>query len=435
MQMLIEVISVGNTCSLSMIKTHHGFGFVSQNPSQSLTTQTRKIYFLGENRMSVARCMASTIPTKHVNESQNHLTGDSFIRPHLRKLSPYQPILPVEVLSTRLGRKPEDIIKLDANENPYGPPPEVFEALGALRFPYVYPDPESRRLRAALAEDSGLESEYILAGCGADELIDLVMRCVLDPGDKIVDCPPTFTMYEFDAAVNGALVIKVPRQSDFSLNVSRITEVVEQEKPKCIFLTSPNNPDGSIISDEDLLKILHLPILVILDEAYIEFSGKDSKMTWVKQHENLIVLRTFSKRAGLAGLRVGYGAFPLSIIEYLWRAKQPYNVSVAAEVSACAALQNPIYLEKVKNALVQERERLYNLLEGIPFLTPYPSYSNFILCEVTSGKDAKKLKEDLAQMGVMIRHYNNKELKGYVRVSVGKPEHTDALMNCLKLLS
>ncbi|TKY46157.1 Histidinol-phosphate aminotransferase [Spatholobus suberectus] len=389
--------------------------------------------FEGNQRKFVA--MASTIPVEQVNNGPLHVTGDSFIREHLRKLAPYQPILPFEVLSAHLGRKPEDIVKLDANENPYGPPPEVMEALGSIQFPYVYPDPESRTLRAALAQDSGLEAEYILAGCGADELIDLIMRCVLDPGDKIVDCPPTFTMYEFDAAVNGALVIKVPRRPDFSLNVEHIAEVVKQEKPKCIFLTSPNNPDGSIIDDEVLLKILELPMLVILDEAYIEFSSIESRMSWVKKHENLIVLRTFSKRAGLAGLRVGYGAFPLSIIEYLWRAKQPYNVSVAAEISACAALQNPTYLESVKNALLKERGRLYDLLKEVPFLRPFPSHSNFILCEVTSGKDAKKLKEDLAQMGVMIRHYDKKELKGYVRVTVGKPEQTDALMKCLKRLS
>ncbi|KZV21810.1 histidinol-phosphate aminotransferase, chloroplastic-like [Dorcoceras hygrometricum] len=389
-------------------------------------------------RQSTIRCMSSSVLPESVKVDSKQdcgsLTGDSFIRPHLRKLKAYQPILPFEVLSIRLGRKPEDIIKLDANENPYGPPPEVFEALGSMRFPYIYPDPESRRLRAALAEDSGIEAEYILAGCGADELIDLIMRCVLDPGEKIVDCPPTFTMYEFDASVNDAIVIKVPRKSDFSLDVKRIAEVVEQEKPKCIFLTSPNNPDGSIIDDETLQKILNLPILVVLDEAYIEFSGLESRMGWVKKHENLIVLRTFSKRAALAGLRVGYGAFPLSIIEYLWRAKQPYNVSAAAEVAACAALQNPAYLEKVKVALVQERDRLFKLLKEIPFLNPYPSHSNFILCEVKSNIDAKKLKEDLAKMGVMIRHYSNKELAAYVRVSVGRPEHTDVLMECLKRL-
>ncbi|KAJ7969706.1 histidinol-phosphate aminotransferase, chloroplastic-like [Quillaja saponaria] len=410
------------------------FALVKSNTSQQQSVLTLRPSCSFEGNRGKVVVKASTIPVEQVNNSQQQLTGDSFIRAHLRKLSPYQPILPFEVLSSRLGRKPEDIIKLDANENPYGPPPEVLEALGALKFPYVYPDPESRQLRAALAKDSGLESDYILAGCGADELIDLIMRCVLDPGDKIVDCPPTFTMYEFDAAVNGALVIKVPRKADFSLNVELITEVIEQEKPKCIFLTSPNNPDGSIIVDEVLLKILVLPILVVLDEAYIEFSGIQSRMSWVKKYENLIVLRTFSKRAGLAGLRVGYGAFPLSIIEYIWRAKQPYNVSVAAEVSACAALQNPTYLENVKETLVQERDRLYKLLKEVLFLSPYPSYSNFILCEVKSGMDAKKLKEDLAKMGVMIRHYNNKELKGYVRVSVGKPEHTDALMKCLRSL-
>ncbi|KAM0875309.1 hypothetical protein ACQ4PT_036855 [Festuca glaucescens] len=385
------------------------------------------------------RPMASAVPVEEpaaaaAAEAKPRPSGDSFIRHHLRSLSAYQPILPFEVLSARLGRKPEDIIKLDANENPYGPPPEVATALGNLKFPYVYPDPESRHLRAALAEDSGLELEHILVGCGADELIDLIMRCVLEPGDKIVDCPPTFTMYEFDASVNAALVIKVPRLPDFSLDIANIVKVVEQEKPKCIFLTSPNNPDGSVINDEGLLKMLDLPVLVVLDEAYVEFSSLQSRMTWVKKHDNLIVLRTFSKRAGLAGLRVGYGAFPLSIIEYLWRAKQPYNVSVAAEVSACAALQNPAYLESVKNLLLQERERLFNLLKRIPYLKPFPSHANFILCEVTSGKDAKKIKEDLAKMGVMIRHYDKKELKGYIRISVGKPEHTDALMEGFKAL-
>ncbi|KAI4352854.1 hypothetical protein L6164_007066 [Bauhinia variegata] len=417
------VVGFCNCPTFCLTKSNSNLQIVGYTPRPSFS-------FEGNQRKIVA--MASTIPVEQVNKGPQQLTCDFFIREHLRKLAPYQPILPFEVLSSRLGRKPEDIVKLDANENPYGPPPEVLEALGSIRFPYVYPDPESRRLRAALAQDSGLESDYILAGCGADELIDLIMRCVLDPGDKIVDCPPTFTMYEFDAAVNGAHVIKVPRKADFSLNVEHITEVVKQEKPKCIFLTSPNNPDGSIIDDEVLLKILDLPILVVLDEAYVEFSGIESRMTWVKKYENLIVLRTFSKRAGLAGLRVGYGAFPLSIIEYLWRAKQPYNVSVAAEISACAALQNPTYLENVKEALVKERERLYNLLNELPFLRPFPSHSNFILCEVASGMDAKKLKEDLAQMGVMIRHYNNKELSGYVRVSVGKPEQTDALMKCLR---
>ncbi|MCO5610552.1 hypothetical protein L7F22_064791 [Adiantum nelumboides] len=226
-------------------------------------------------------------------------SSEAFIRPHLRNLAPYTPILPFEILSAKLGRVPKDIVKLDANENPYGPPPEVLQALGQLEFPYIYPDPESRRLRTALSKDSGLEAEHILVGCGADELIDLIMRCTLEPGESIIDCPPTFTMYVFDADVNGAKVITVPRRSDFSIDVDGIRKAVKQHHPKVVFLTSPNNPDGSVIAEADLLEILQLPVLVVLDEAYVEFSGEPSRLTWVKKHENLIVLRTFSKRAGL----------------------------------------------------------------------------------------------------------------------------------------
>lgn len=122
----------------------------------------------------------------------------------------------------RYGRSPENIIKLDANENPYGPPPEVRQALASMPFPHVYPDPESRQLRAALAKLSGVPAEHLLVGCGADELIDLLMRCVLDPGDKIVDCPPTFTMYAFDADVNDARVVTVPRLDGFKVDVPAV---------------------------------------------------------------------------------------------------------------------------------------------------------------------------------------------------------------------
>ncbi|KAH7366436.1 hypothetical protein KP509_18G077900 [Ceratopteris richardii] len=258
------------------------------------------------------------------------------------------------------------------------------------------------------------------------------MRCTLEPGDSIIDCPPTFTMYVFDADVNGANVITVPRFPDFRVDVEGIKNAVNQYNPKIVFLTSPNNPDGSLISEADLLEILKLPILVVLDEAYVEFSGEPSRIKWVKEYENLIVLRTFSKRAGLAGLRVGYGGFPLGIIQYLWRAKQPYNVSVAAEVAACAALKNSDYLEKVKRDLIAERERLFGLLKDVPVLSPYPSHANFILCAVKEGTVAAKLKADLSHEGVMVRHYDKKELRGYIRVSVGKPEHTDALMHALE---
>ncbi|KAE8706553.1 Histidinol-phosphate aminotransferase [Hibiscus syriacus] len=221
-------------------------------------------------------------------------------------------------------------MKLDANENPYGPPLEVLEALGSLKFPSIYPEPESRQLRAALAEDSGIESDYTLVGWGCDELIDLIMRCVLDPGDKILDClqPSQF-----------------PRKPDISLNVEAMAEAVEWEKPdgrhkgsgaseiiygdfrslRTLLLTC--NVETVTICCSDLFFHVHIVLIAPL-LSYIEFSGTESRTQWVKKHDNLIVLRTFSKRAGLAGICVGYGSFPLSINEYLWRAKQPYNASL-----------------------------------------------------------------------------------------------------------
>jgi histidinol-phosphate aminotransferase len=366
----------------------------------------------------------------------SEMKAEDFLRPHLLKLKAYTPIEPFEILAAKLGRDPKDIVKLDANENPYGPPPEVPAALGSMPFPNIYPDPESRRLREGLAKWHGVPAEHLLVGCGADELIDLLMRCVLDDGDKIVDCPPTFTMYVFDAAVNNAGVVTVPRLDGFKIDVEGIKRAVAEHSPKIVFLTSPNNPDGSMLSTEELLEILKLPVLVVLDEAYIEFSDEPSKMGWVAEYPNLVVLRTFSKCAALAGLRVGYGAFPLGLIEYLWRAKQPYNVSVAAEVAALAALSNLPYIERVRDALVAERGRLFEGLQAVPFLQPFPSHSNFVLCKVTDGRDARGLKDALAQEhGIMVRHYSTKELNNFIRISVGLPEHTDKLLAALATMA
>lgn len=379
-------------------------------------------------RVSLTR--RDIIISHSMSQSGEHVTSP-FIREHLKQLSAYTPIEPFEIISAKLGRLPEDIVKLDANENPYGPPPEVLAALGSMKFPNIYPDPESRTLRKGLSDWVNVPAENILVGCGADELIDLLMRCVLEPGDTIVDCPPTFTMYKFDAAVNAAGVVTVPRLDGFRIDVEGIRRAVEEHDPKIVFLTSPNNPDGGMITEDELLEILKLPVLVVLDEAYIEFSEEQSRMSWVQSRNNLVVLRTFSKCAALAGLRVGYGAFPLDMIEYLWRAKQPYNVSVAAEVAAVAALSNLTYMNSVRDALVQERERLFKELGSISYLEPYPSSSNFILCKVL-GRSALDLKKTLAEKhGVMIRHYSTKELDDYVRISVGTPKQTDILVQAL----
>lgn len=361
------------------------------------------------------------------------------IRPHLETLPAYVPIEPFEILSARIGRDPSHIVKLDANENPYGPLPAVREALGRLDFPHIYPDPESRALRRSLARFTGVSEEYLLAGSGADELIDLLMRIFLDPGDWILSCPPTFGMYSFDAELNAARCIEVPRKSDFSVDMGSIQRVVQEYRPKLFFITSPNNPDGSMITPGILDEILSLPTVVVLDEAYIEFAGDDlgaglSRIGEVPKRENLVVLRTFSKWAGLAGLRVGYGAFPGWLMPVLWKSKQPYNVNVAGSIAAQVSLDHVEELAKVVGLLTSERTRLYAALQQISYLQPYPSHSNFILCRVT-GREAGELKSRLAQeYGIFIRYFNKPGLRDHIRISVGRPKDTDALVRSLNVL-
>jgi histidinol-phosphate aminotransferase len=357
---------------------------------------------------------------------------------HILALPPYTPIEPFEVLSQRLGRAPEEIVKLDANENPYGPSPKVLKALAEIPFAHIYPDPESRALRAALASFTHVPMENLLAGSGADELIDLIMRVLLEPQDRVLICPPTFGMYAFDTRLNAGQLVEVSRRPDFSLDLVAMRKAVADSNPKLLFLANPNNPDGSMIPDEVLDELLHLPLVVVLDEAYIEFSGRGnlgqeaSRLQQVAQRENLIVLRTFSKWAGLAGLRVGYGAFPSWLMPVLWKAKQPYNVNVAASTAAITSLQEADYLAEIVAKIRLERQNLYQELCQIPYLQPYPSHSNFILSKVV-GRDALELKTDLAkQHGILLRYFASPGLQDHIRISAGRPGQTKILLEALK---
>ncbi|MBT3336556.1 MAG: histidinol-phosphate transaminase [Anaerolineae bacterium] len=353
------------------------------------------------------------------------------LRPHLLSLTPYTPILPFEALSEQLGIPADEIIKLDANENPYGTLPAVADALKNLPYVHIYPDPESRFLRRALADYHQIPVENILAGAGADELIDLLLRFFINPGDTILNCPPTFGMYAFDTAINGGQVINVPRLDDFSVDADALLEAVAVHQPKLLFLATPNNPDGGLLRSEIIDALLEQNLLLVLDEAYMEFAPPGaSRMKEVAKRENLIVLRTFSKWAGLAGLRVGYGVFPAWLMPYLWTAKQPYNVSVAASEAALAALKNADQLEKIGQKIIAERKRLYAALQKIDYLEPYPSQSNFILCKVI-GRDAAKLKENLAKQGILIRYFNKPGLDDHIRISVGMPEQVDVVVRAL----
>lgn len=359
------------------------------------------------------------------------------LRPHIAAMEAYVPILPFEVLSRELGRSPDEIIKLDANENAYGTPDSVRRAIAEYPYVHIYPDPEQHRLREALEVYTGAPAANILPGQGADELIDLLCRVFLEPGDAVIDCPPTFGMYSFDAQLANAQILRVPRGADFRVDVAAIEGCVNgaADRLKLLFLTSPNNPDGSLLARADLERLLELPLVVVLDEAYVEFAGLDvSVARWVAQRENLIVLRTFSKWAGLAGLRLGYGVFPTWLMPTLWKFKQPYNVNVAATAGGLAALAHRSEIQPTIDALIRERDRLVVELGNVGYLQPYPSRSNFVLCQV-QGHDAKDLKAQLAQRGILVRYFAKPGLESCIRVSSGKPEHTDALLEALRSLA
>jgi histidinol-phosphate aminotransferase len=358
------------------------------------------------------------------------MDSSDWIRPDIVEMEPYVPIVPFEVLSARLRRNAAELVKLDANENPYGPSPRVLEALANGRFYHIYPDPEANALRDALSDFVGVAKARLIAGTGADELIDLVLRVVLQPGEVVVDCPPTFGMYPFSTAVNAGRYLAVPRREDFNLDVAAVEEAVHAHRAKVLFLCAPNNPDGSLIDDSTLRRLLRLPTLIVLDEAYVEFAaagGYTSRIRWTADYDNLAVLRTFSKLAGLAGLRVGYGAFPDWLLPHMWKIKQPYNVNVAASTAALAALEDGDWLHEKVDLIVQERARLARGLANIPYLRPYPSQSNFILCRVID-RDAKALKLALEQAGILVRYFNKPGLDNCIRISVGRPEDTDRLL-------
>jgi len=354
----------------------------------------------------------------------------------------YTPILPLEVLSRRLDREPEELLKLDGNENPYGPSPRVYQALADYRLYHIYPDPTHTVLREAIGNYMGVQRERILCGAGSDELLDLIMRLFLQPGDGIINCPPTFGMYAFDAGLHGAKLITVQRQGDFSVDVTGIIRVLHDSSrtghlfapgargAKLLFLNSPNNPDGGLIAEDALRRLLDLKLVIVLDEAYAEFSGT-TYIELTREYSNLIVLRTFSKWAGLAGLRVGYGVFPAPLMPHLWKTKQPYNVSVAAQVAVLASLADPSWLWDNVQRIVAERQRLFTELQTIEYLQPYPSQANFILCRVL-GRDARELKLALERQGILIRYFHKPGLEDCVRISVGRSDQTDVLLAALR---
>ena len=356
---------------------------------------------------------------------------EKLIRSHLSAFVGYSASTSPETLDGKVEVPVENIIKLDANENPYGCSPRVQRALASYTDFHIYPDAGQTELRKSLQEYTGVGIEHIVAGAGSDQLIDLVFRLFIGPGDEVINCVPTFAMFRFFTDLYGGTAVDVPRDENFAVDVQAVKAAIT-EKTKLILLANPNNPTGTLMPREDILTILDTALPVVVDEAYFEFTG-ETMAPLIDKYKNMIVLRTFSKWAGLAGLRIGYGIFPPEIADCLLKIKSPYNVNMAALVAVKESLNDLDYLMRNVKAIIAERERLYEELGKLDFLKPFPSQANFILCSVLNGQ-AKELQQKLQNRGILTRYFDQPLLNNSIRFSVGKPEHTDAMIKTLREL-
>ncbi|MBU2515443.1 histidinol-phosphate transaminase [bacterium] len=346
-------------------------------------------------------------------------------------MTPYSPIEPPDQIAKRLGLNEDSIIKLDANENPFGTSPAVIKALSAVRYYHIYPDPAQVQLRESIAKYAGVNADMIIAGTGADEIIDIVCRLVLEQGEKVLGFTPTFSYYSHVVALNKGQFLTIPRESDYSIDMNKVRKI-DLQGCKLVILCSPNNPSGNLLEEEVLDYFLGRDIIVMVDEAYYEFS-KISFKDKVRQHQNLIVLRTFSKCFGLAGLRVGYGIASSNLIDALMKIKPPFSVNVAAEAALKTCLDNLPYYQEQVDTIIQVREWSQDRLREFKQLTVHPSQSNFILCEVRNYR-ASTLAVELEKKGVLIRYFATKQLESCIRISVGTREQMEAFLKQLKSL-
>ncbi|MEO6398624.1 MAG: histidinol-phosphate transaminase [Tepidiformaceae bacterium] len=349
-----------------------------------------------------------------------------YFRPDFDDLEAYTPVKPLDVLAAEIGIPVSQLVKLDANENLYGPHPAVRAAASAADL-HIYPDPGQGALRAAIAKYVSVDAAQVLAGSGADDLIDILLRLVRPA--VAVTASPTFGMYSFLSKVNGTRFVEVPRTAGFAVDVAGIGRTVERGA-RLIFLTSPNNPTGNSLSLAEVEALCSMDALVVVDEAYVEFGGT-SAIPAIERFPNLVVLRTFSKWAALAGLRVGYSVSEPGLAAAMMTIKQPYNVNVAGELAAQAALLHRGEIMETVRCIVAERERMALAVSSLGWLSALPSQSNFVLFAVDKAHSASKIRSELRKRGVLVRYYDRPDLADYVRISAARPEDTDRLLAAL----
>lgn len=348
------------------------------------------------------------------------------IRPAISSLAAYHAGPTLREIAERYHLQVNDLIKLDANEHPYGMPPHAAAAVKQSDITR-YPDAAAGALRAALAQYTGISAEHIVVGDGSDELLHLLCFMTLEPGDEVITLEPTFSVYALSAQQCGARVISIQRDEHFDAVPSPLLEAVGP-RTKLIFLCSPNNPTGNPLPLTLVEQALALGKLVVVDEAYIEFGG-EPVLPLFQQWPNLLVLRTFSKFFGLAGLRVGYGLFPPELVRAFHQVRAPFNVNRPAQEAALAALNGDLpLLSERRDEVLRERERLYEAIGLLPGLHPFPSQGNFLL--IQAEKPGQTL-ETLARAGILVRTFSSGRLRDCFRLTIGTPEQNARVLAAL----
>lgn len=354
---------------------------------------------------------------------------DNLVRSDLAHMSDYSAGPSLSELSRLYQLDPADIIKLDAGENNFGPSPRVPARLAQESGYHAYPDMDYMALRKALGTYAGLGPDHVFVGCGADEILDLILRLVLDPGDKVVNCPPTFGVYHSLIRLNRGLPVVVPRKPpDFRLDMPGILNAID-DRTKAVFVCTPNNPTGNVTPARDVVQLLKTGRLVIVDEAYYEFCG-ETVAPLVRRYENLVVVRTLSKWAGLAGLRIGYGLSTPPLTEKINRVKMPYNLSVAAQEAALASLEDLKFLRKNLAHIRKERAWLLARLRRLAYLKVHASAGNFLFAQVLGG-DAEPMEVYLRGRGIFLRYFDSPLTGKAFRITIGTPSQNRAVAAAL----
>jgi histidinol-phosphate aminotransferase len=357
--------------------------------------------------------------------------ADSFFRPAVNDLVPYEPGKPVEEVQRELGL--ERVVKLASNEGPFGPFPAAREAIercaGELNR---YPDGGAFRLRAALAERLDLRFEEVAPGAGSDGLVDCLSQAALEPGDEIVCGWPSFPSYVIDALKIGAVPRRVPLR-DHRYDLDAMLEAIGP-KTKLVYVCHPNNPTGTMSTRSELDRFLdQVPghVLTVLDQAYYEYIDDPEYvdgLEYLKAGRKVVVLRTFSKIYGLAGLRVGYAVGPAGLVTAISKVRRAFDVNSFAQVAALASLDAPDELARRRAVNAEGLVQLERIMREHG-LEPPPSVANFLFAEV--GEDSRPLFEQLLREGVIVRPAGGFGAPGAIRVTVGTPEENELFNDAL----